>query len=48
MCLFKLLAHCMPGGCSHTLGHICYLCKEAGSQDIIFTGDTMFVGGCGR
>lgn len=33
----------------HTLGHICYLCSEEGSPERnIFTGDTLFVGGCGR
>lgn len=33
----------------HTQGHICYLCNEEGSSEkLIFTGDTLFVGGCGR
>ncbi|KAK9916356.1 hypothetical protein WJX75_001731 [Coccomyxa subellipsoidea] len=33
----------------HTLGHICYLCSEEGtSERNIFTGDTLFIGGCGR
>ena len=33
----------------HTLGHICYLCSEDGSPERnIFTGDTLFIGGCGR
>lgn len=33
----------------HTLGHICYLCSEEGSPERnIFTGDTLFIGGCGR
>ena len=34
--------------CSHTLGHICYMCEEGTSERNIFTGDTLFVGGCGR
>ena len=33
----------------HTQGHICYLCSEEGtSEKLIFTGDTLFIGGCGR
>lgn len=33
----------------HTHGHICYLCTEPGDeQKIVFTGDTLFVAGCGR
>lgn len=33
----------------HTQGHICYLCNEEGSSEkLILTGDTLFVGGCGR
>ena len=33
----------------HTLGHICYLCSEEGSPGrSVFTGDTLFIGGCGR
>ena len=33
----------------HTQGHICYLCSEKGSPEkIVFTGDTLFIGGCGR
>ena len=33
----------------HTQGHICYLCSEEGSSEkLIFTGDTLFIGGCGR
>ena len=34
--------------CSHTMGHICFLCKAPGAEDLIFTGDTLFVAGCGR
>lgn len=34
--------------CSHTLGHICYMCEEGTSERNIFTGDTLFVAGCGR
>ncbi|KAK9841045.1 hypothetical protein WJX81_007434 [Elliptochloris bilobata] len=32
----------------HTNGHICFLCREEGSTAAVFTGDTLFVGGCGR
>ncbi|CAL8467039.1 g6575 [Coccomyxa elongata] len=32
----------------HTLGHICYMCEEGTSERNIFTGDTLFVAGCGR
>ncbi|KAK9811025.1 hypothetical protein WJX73_007364 [Symbiochloris irregularis] len=33
----------------HTQGHICYFCEESGSGDkIVFTGDTLFIAGCGR
>jgi len=31
----------------HTKGSISYYCTE-GEQGVVFTGDTMFVGGCGR
>lgn len=34
--------------CRHTNGHICFLCREEGSTAAVFTGDTLFVGGCGR
>ena len=33
---------------SHTMGHICFLCKAEGEADNLFTGDTLFVAGCGR
>lgn len=33
----------------HTPGSVCLLCTQAGSQDqILFTGDTLFRGSCGR
>eukprot|EP00440_Ansanella_granifera_P005746 gb/GFBE01006234.1/.p1 GENE.gb/GFBE01006234.1/~~gb/GFBE01006234.1/.p1 ORF type:complete len:255 (+),score=37.33 gb/GFBE01006234.1/:1-765(+) len=32
----------------HTRGSICYFCTQAGQEGVVFTGDTMFVGGCGR
>lgn len=31
----------------HTVGHICYYATE-GEQKVVFTGDTLFVGGVGR
>lgn len=32
----------------HTMGHICYLVNGDSNTPAIFTGDTLFVGGCGR
>jgi len=33
----------------HTSGHICYyVTGDEGEQPLVFTGDTLFVGGCGR
>jgi hydroxyacylglutathione hydrolase len=31
----------------HTTGHICYY-VESQTQKLVFTGDTLFLGGCGR
>jgi len=31
----------------HTTGHICYYVTQA-SDKVVFTGDTLFLGGCGR
>jgi hydroxyacylglutathione hydrolase len=39
---FKVIA--VPG---HTLNHLAYYCGDADSP-ILFCGDTLFVGGCGR
>mmetsp|Transcript_39558 Transcript_39558/g.113387 ORF Transcript_39558/g.113387 Transcript_39558/m.113387 type:complete len:256 (-) Transcript_39558:41-808(-) len=42
----KISALHTPG---HTAGSTCYYCTEGDeSQGVVFTGDTMFVGGCGR
>jgi hydroxyacylglutathione hydrolase len=35
----------IPG---HTLGAIAYVVKSASSSESVFTGDTLFVAGCGR
>lgn len=35
----------VPG---HTLGHIAYFCEEPHDSPILFCGDTLFSGGCGR
>jgi hydroxyacylglutathione hydrolase len=35
----------VPG---HTAGHIAYHCADAGGQPVVFCGDTLFSGGCGR
>ena len=31
----------------HTTGHICYYVTH-GEERVVFTGDTLFLGGCGR
>ncbi|MDD2846669.1 MAG: hydroxyacylglutathione hydrolase, partial [Rhodoferax sp.] len=35
----------VPG---HTAGHIAYYCASAGTAPLLFCGDTLFSGGCGR
>jgi hydroxyacylglutathione hydrolase len=35
----------IPG---HTAGHIAYFCDAIDSQPLVFCGDTLFSGGCGR
>lgn len=47
--LGSLQVRCLFTPC-HTSGHFCYfVTDETSSEDpIVFTGDTMFVGGCGR
>jgi hydroxyacylglutathione hydrolase len=35
----------VPG---HTAGHIAYLCREVDGAPLLFCGDTLFSGGCGR
>jgi hydroxyacylglutathione hydrolase len=35
----------VPG---HTAGHIAYFCHPAGQAPLLFCGDTLFSGGCGR
>ncbi|XP_018570449.1 hydroxyacylglutathione hydrolase, mitochondrial isoform X2 [Anoplophora glabripennis] len=32
----------------HTTGHICYYLTAPGQPPAVFTGDTLFIGGCGR
>lgn len=32
----------------HTTGHICYYAKDTKGKTAVFTGDTLFVAGCGR
>lgn len=41
----KIQALHTPG---HTRGSISYYCTQEGQTGAVFTGDTMFVGGCGR
>ena len=38
---------CMSTPC-HTSGHICYFFAGDGDTPSVFTGDTLFLGGCGR
>lgn len=35
----------LPG---HTLGHIAYFTEDLGGRPLLFCGDTLFSGGCGR
>ena len=35
----------VPG---HTAGHIAYFCPDEGGTPLLFCGDTLFSGGCGR
>lgn len=35
----------VPG---HTAGHIAYYCKDVAGAPLVFCGDTLFSGGCGR
>lgn len=32
----------------HTTGHICYFVEGEGADPAVFTGDTLFAGGCGK
>eukprot|EP01090_Pellita_catalonica_P005762 TRINITY_DN15995_c0_g1_i1.p1 TRINITY_DN15995_c0_g1~~TRINITY_DN15995_c0_g1_i1.p1 ORF type:complete len:290 (-),score=60.12 TRINITY_DN15995_c0_g1_i1:552-1340(-) len=32
----------------HTKGHVLYFCEQSGHTPCIFTGDTLFIGGCGK
>lgn len=43
----KLDVECLFTPC-HTKGHICYVVKPPGQPQAVFTGDTLFIAGCGR
>ena len=43
----SLSVRCLFTPC-HTTGHICYFVEENDEIPAVFTGDTLFVGGCGR
>uniref|UniRef100_A0A1B6D7X8 hydroxyacylglutathione hydrolase n=1 Tax=Clastoptera arizonana TaxID=38151 RepID=A0A1B6D7X8_9HEMI len=43
----NLEVECLFTPC-HTKGHICYLVKPDDEPQAVFTGDTLFIGGCGR
>lgn len=44
--LGSLNIKCLLTPC-HTTGHVCYYVNE-GQESVVFTGDTLFLGGCGR
>jgi hydroxyacylglutathione hydrolase len=41
----EITAMHIPG---HTLGAVAYVVREGAGDPVVFTGDTLFVGGCGR
>jgi len=43
----SLKIRCMFTPC-HTTGHICYFVEAPSGEKSVFTGDTLFLGGCGR
>lgn len=43
----KLNVKCLFTPC-HTSGHICYYIEAPNGERAVFTGDTLFQGGCGR
>ncbi|KAJ8729940.1 hypothetical protein PYW07_016978 [Mythimna separata] len=45
----NLLIQCLFTPC-HTRGHVCYFVSspQEGSQCVVFTGDTLFIAGCGK
>lgn len=43
----SLSVQCLFTPC-HTSGHICYYVTGQGEEPLVFTGDTLFSGGCGR
>ncbi|KAJ8728314.1 hypothetical protein PYW08_016699 [Mythimna loreyi] len=45
----NLLIQCLFTPC-HTKGHVCYFVTspQEGSQSVVFTGDTLFIAGCGK
>lgn len=43
----KLKVTCLFTPC-HTTGHICYFVESPNGDRCVFTGDTLFQGGCGR
>jgi hydroxyacylglutathione hydrolase len=45
--LGSLTVHVLHVPC-HTRGHVVYRVVSPGQPDALFTGDTLFVGGCGR
>lgn len=43
----QLNVRCLFTPC-HTSGHICYFVESPGHDPAVFTGDTLFIAGCGR
>ncbi|XP_026468692.1 hydroxyacylglutathione hydrolase, mitochondrial-like isoform X1 [Ctenocephalides felis] len=47
LCIGSLDVQCLFTPC-HTKGHMCYYITSAEGDNAVFTGDTLFIGGCGR
>ena len=43
----SLSIRCLFTPC-HTTGHICFFVEQENETPVVFTGDTLFVGGCGK
>ncbi|XP_063229889.1 hydroxyacylglutathione hydrolase, mitochondrial isoform X2 [Bacillus rossius redtenbacheri] len=43
----QLTVQCLFTPC-HTSGHVCYFVQSPGETPAVFTGDTLFIAGCGR
>lgn len=43
----SLVINCLCTPC-HTSGHVCFYVTTEDEPGVVFTGDTLFLGGCGR